>query len=113
MIQIEVRCKECGRLLDEAPGLAAEQRQPCLSCGSLGRERAVLMIPGEASPGSGSAAAAWLELGGALAKAVSALDRLLVDEPAGERRVRPEKAREEPQAELADYREANRKLREL
>ena len=83
MIRISVHCQSCHRLLDEPADLTGEQLQPCPGCGSLDRERSVLMIPGEAAAAPGSAETAWLDLGSALARAASALERLVKSDDAG------------------------------
>jgi len=54
MIRISVQCQSCHRLLDEPADLPGEQRQPCPAGGSVGRERSVLMVPGEAGPADGT-----------------------------------------------------------
>ena len=114
MIRIEVRCKACRRLLDEPTDLPGEQRQPCPSCGSLGRERTVLMVPGEAAPAAATTEAAWLNLGSALARAASALEgSYAYDDLTDYQREHVAKARQAMQEALDQYREAQRKLREL
>jgi len=112
MIHWEVRCKGCGRKLDEAPDLTGDRRQPCPACGSLGRERTVLMIPGEPGAAKGSPEAAWLDLGSALTRAASALDQLLADQLTYQERESSTKARAEVQKALDEYRAANKKMRE-
>lgn len=110
VIRVEVRCKDCSRLLDEPPDLEPEQRLPCPACGSLGRERTVFMVPGEAGAARGTAEAAWLDLGGALARAASALEALQRDATTPGQREHSEKAWAEIQKALKEYREANRTL---
>ncbi len=110
LIRISVLCQSCDRLLDEPPDLPAEQRQPCPACGSLGRERTVLMVPGEANPAPGSPEQAWLDFGSALARAASALD-VRADEETGQKAGDSfDQARGEIQKALDEYRDANRRL---
>lgn len=113
MIEWQVACKGCGRPLDEPPDLPGEARQPCPACGSLGRERTVLMVPGEASPPAGSTEAAWLNLGAALARAVSGLDKVLAEPLDETERDKIGRAREEARKALEAFRDGDRKLKEL
>ena len=111
MIRIDVHCKGCGELLDEPPDLPSGQRQPCPACGHEGRERTVLMIPGEAAPVPGSADAAWLEHGANLARAASSLELLLKgEELSPKERSRIESAWLDVLRALEEYREANKQL---
>ena len=111
MIRIDVRCQECHRVLDEPPDAPPVQRQPCPECGSLARERTVLMVPGEAAPPPRSADRAWLDFGAALATAASALEMSLKeDQLTPKQRAHAEETWLNVLKALQEYREANRIL---
>jgi hypothetical protein len=71
------------------------------------------MIPGEAAPAPESPEKAWLDLGSALARAVSALDAATADDLTPEQREHAVRARAEVLNALEEHRDANRRLRDL